>query len=211
MIKISPFLACLVLVVLASCKQEPEKVISFDDIVAHSERDYDKDKNQVSEVDSLYYDKLNSITKSFIDSLKISKEAVYEKDTVFFLDRFPNESQIHFMWNEKVSGQEIIYSNWKFKDSLSMMNAFYNALDCMGPNCKPLPIGESIRIQKKEFIYLVGNQEIVYIEGGSKLKNWIERISKYKEYHNWNFIIHQKVKTTWYIFKDLELIPLDKK
>jgi hypothetical protein len=198
----------LVFFCLQSCKQESEKVISFEDIVAHSKRDYSEENNIEVTSDSTFYDRLTKEDQSFINALGFQKKDVYEKDTNFFLDRFGHLSHVNFAWKDSIARLERGLSIWKYKDSSSMVNAFFNSLDCYGPSCGSLRIGESYRLRNKKFTMLVGNKEIIYLEGISYPNQFIDSLIRFKGFENWNYILSQTTKTKWFVYKENQITPL---
>lgn len=171
-----------VLILLVQCNSKPEqKTISFDEITPDSKRDYStndsiKTANQTSDFESL-----SDFSKQFVDSFKIEQTSIKRWDTTLFADRFG--SKFSEKWSSKTEQDSLLFLRWTFKDSAQTKNTFFNWLDCFGPKCIPMLVGDERKIQVRSFVLLVLEKEIVYIESNrtqkrDELLTWIGSLSK---------------------------------
>ncbi|MFK7787389.1 MAG: hypothetical protein AB8B56_19855 [Crocinitomicaceae bacterium] len=192
-----------VLVIGCSPKME-EEIKDFNDILPNSERDYDqKDSVTVDHSDTLevYVNRFAKI--GTLDS--ISK---YEED--LFPDRFGSESMEKFVMN--MEGEQTVFVKWRFSDSLRVTNALFNWLDCFGPTCKFIRVGEEGRLQRNGFQVLANDTVLIYIESESKLNadTWDEYFESREYELDWNYRMEQspRGKVKWFEYIDEEKTPL---
>lgn len=191
---------------LFSCADKSkEKVLKLEDFTPSSERykESDSAKNHPDK------------STSFMDSVPISYKGVFdfmtwEYDSVHlysidvFSDRFKANSKYKFYWKNGLDS--VVFMDWVFTDSLHTSNAFYNLLDCFGPSCKTIKVGEKVSFQKQNLLLLVNDQHLLIIDSEKKINQelWL-KVLKEKDFgKNWKYVVAQpkKGKAKWMMIKD---------
>ena len=147
---------------MIACSPEVEEEIKdFNDILPDSERDYDySDSVTVDDADTLEF-YLNRFTElGTLDSISL-----YEED--LFPDRVGPEDTEKYVLN--INGEQTVFVKWRFSDSVRVTNALFNWLDCFGPNCKFIRIGEESNMQRNAFQVLANDTVLIYLESENKL------------------------------------------
>jgi len=171
-----------ILFFLVQCNSKPEqKTISFDEITPDSKRDYSTNDSIITANKTSDFESLSDFSKQFVDSFKIEQTSIKRWDTTLFADRFG--SKLTEKWSSKTELDSLLFLRWTFKDSVQTKNTFFNWLDCFGPKCVPMLVGDERKIQPRSFILLVLEKEIIYLETNRTLKRedyltWIASLSK---------------------------------
>lgn len=175
------------LVLLFSCTNKSEEVISFDDLKqSDTKEDFKTDTTHVKSTGVEL--EANFILEKGIDSLYGSGEWK-NWDTALYVQRFgPKASMTYRFISEKDSLQVF---QMDFSDSLKTMNAFYNWLDCFGVNCNSYSIGGKIKQQGRNQLILVNTAQILLVEGAKnyKVDKLINSLQQDKKKQNWNYVL----------------------
>lgn len=179
---------------LFSCQEESEEVLSMDDILPQSERYNGMQTDSIEE---------NS------EALKINfnpfkYDSLIEIDDRVFPERFGPDSvrKYRFFHDEfKTDYYELI-----FEDSLKTMNAFFNWLDCFGDDCDPHSVGEKRNFQKESMQLWVNDTALIYVSSAQKgiSPEWKEYLKLRGYEDDWNYYIVQfyRASANWYTFED---------
>jgi hypothetical protein len=186
----------LTALIFVSCTEQEEKVLDISDIMSYSSSDEKDTTSNEQNVDDIglveYFTKGNIIT-----------DRVEQIELRDFPDRFGPDTTL----NIKLffEGDSLLYTNWTFKDSVKTMNAFYNWIDCFGPNCKSIFVGQEKNLQKPATLILIGDTNIVRIEGDNiSFKKWYAFHDSLGYDLNWNYSIEQykHSRARWFQFED---------
>ncbi|MDG1146941.1 MAG: hypothetical protein P8N52_01420 [Crocinitomicaceae bacterium] len=187
------------------CENSSDKLIDMSDVMGSSERYKEGSHVAVeSEVDSTL------IPESWFVSQGIPVTSLQFRSDRMFLDRFGEKSKDKYRLI--TSADTILYSKWVYEDSLKVMNAFTNWINCIGDNCSTLFFGEQKNIQENPLQILINDSTLIFIEGSNQIdfKHWAFVLGNLEG--SWNYSIEQsrKSKTRWYSFvegkrKKLEL------
>jgi len=201
------------LALLFACTSGKEETVDFEDIAPTSERYKDDYKDTVKQVKIVDERPENSLFLKVVDTLMT--DASWKKwDTVLYADRFgPKEQE---KWIATGKNDSLVLLRYQFRDSSMTKNAFFNWIDCFGPKCKSYVVGDNIRIQRRNALYLIGEKQIVVIEGNrpvnektvretlllqrsGKAKLTAKQLEKEQENENWLYIVNipKAGKTTW--------------
>jgi len=123
-------------------------------------------------------------------------------DVNLFPDRF---SPVNVEKYDMVSSNNRLkYYNWSFDDSISVMNMFFNWLDVLGQE----GVGVSSSIQKDYLYILVGDTNLIFIDGSDSIDalQWVSYHTSIGHNENWNYLIEQPAGgiTKWYQFANGE-------
>lgn len=171
-----------ILFLLVQCNSKSEsKTISFDEITPDSKRDYSTNDSIETESQTSDFESISDFSKQFVDSFKIEQTSIKCWDTTLFADRFG--SKFTEKWSSKTEQDSLLFLRWTFKDSAQTKNTFFNWLDCFGPKCISMLVGDERKIQSRSFILLVLEKEIIYLETNrtqkrDELLTWIGSLSK---------------------------------
>lgn len=191
-----------------SCSDNEKGTLSLDDI-SHTSDKFDNidDKDEIPEIKDEKPKKGYFLTA--FDS--IYKDASwFMLDSLLFPDRFgPSKMEKWYLLSQNDS---IVALHYEFKDSLRTKNAFFNWLDCYGPKCTSYQVGAQFKKQSRNSLFLVGENQLVYMEAKSPiaLDKLIGILDKEKEDQNWMYILEipGKKKTRWSLMKAGELKEL---
>jgi hypothetical protein len=184
-------------VLLAACGGKKEKVLDMDDINPKSSKDEEGKKGP----------KEDHVDYGF-DIWKAEKAGitVMEIDTLgepMFVDRFQPKSfkKLNLQMKEGV----VFFGQWTFKDSLRTMNAFFNWLDCFGPNCKAHKYLGEEKYQSDAMLIFLNDTSFTYISSALPLdeKKWQKCLALNYGNDFWDLVVVQKKqrKALWYEFK----------
>lgn len=140
-----------------------------------------------------------------------------EVNSIFLNNKRMIPEQFGSLSNEKYTLNRIEdtvqYYNWKFKDSLHTMNAFFNWMDNFGKNGRTIKIGEEKNVHTAPFIIYVGDTNILFIESTQNFDeeiwdNYFESIGM----NNWSYFLKQnkRSKVRWYEFLEGEKVKMTK-
>lgn len=97
----------------------------------------------------------------------------------------------------------IVYCQWSFKDSIHTKNALYNWIDCFGPKCKSIKLGQKANFQKDNFVMFVNDTSITYISSRINIsaEDWMKYFEIKNEIVDWKIMIQQNTssKAKWYM------------
>lgn len=206
--KILIFLSALVLIV--SCKDTKEELLNLNEIAPTS--DNYKEGKKIKETEDTSVEKVETL----LDQQKLEEQQLHLKslrstDTLLFPDRFSAQSSRRFYYS--IENDSVLYSKWKFKDSLKTKNVFLNWSNCFGTRCKSASIGEKVNLQGQGFLLLSNDTCLIYIatNSSSEQKKWINYFTS-EEDIQWRYILTQPKsgKVTWRSYfeeKFIELTP----
>jgi hypothetical protein len=197
---------------LLSCSNKKEEVVSFDDISKSSDR-YKEGHTKKDSIARLpkTYDLLSHFSKTWVDSLAFEKENIYFLDTTIFSDRFGAKKTEK--WYFKSEKDSLVFMHWEFKDSIKAQNSFFNWLDCFGPSCKSIMIGQEVKLSKRSLTFLLQNNHLFSIESNAQqdVERYLNLFDNLRWNKTWKYIMIQapRKKGTWfYRNADLELINI---
>lgn len=179
----------------SSCTQEKKKeVIDIQDITPKAEGDYDYIDSSSS--DNITLDRLSqSLLQEFgsaYESIDLGSEN-FVTSWSFIPDRVETDSSFNkvFMIDSTLTQVK----SWYFKDSIRTVNALYNWLDCFGPDCKGISIGDSVNVSKESFILFQNDTQIHFVKSKTvNFKRWetffTDSMSRKSNF--WNYIIKQR-------------------
>lgn len=159
----------LVIIGLVSCSSKPKKhVVSFDKIQPKTNHIPSKNK-LVNDTLGLYLVKFNQ------DSVALGFDSIQIDNSLLFLDRFIVKQQQPYsrlILKNKVA--TVWFGEWKFKDTLSRKNAFFNWLDHFGPSEIQLDWLGREKICQAHLLILVNKQSIIQIISSQRIdsKSW---------------------------------------
>ncbi len=143
-------------VMFAACSSNEPEVVKYSDISPNG-------KEREEKIDSTNIVKNERPEESaflrFADT--INKDALWQQwDSTLFLDRFGAKTMEK--WIVKNSETDsLVLLHYAFKDSLLTKNAFFNWLDCFGPNCNSFTVGGNVRVKGK-YNYIYVNEKNIY-------------------------------------------------
>ena len=200
------FSALLGFFFLFSCADKPdEKVLKLEDLTPSSERykETDSTKNRLNQTTS-FMDSIPASYKEVFDFLKWDHDSVHLYSTDLFADRFKANSKYKFYWKNGLDS--VVFMDWVFKDSLHTSTAFYNLLDCFGPSCKTIKVGEKVSFQKQNLLLLVNDHHLLIIDSEKKINQelWLKVLKEQNFGKNWKYLVAQpkKGKAKWMMIKD---------
>lgn len=163
-----------------------------------------QEESSVGASDSLS-DEQTSNPLDFFNRYGIAFEKAEMIDKRDFPDRFgPDTSLNYHLWFD---GDSLLYTMWSFSDSSKTINAFYNWIDCFGNDCKSLFVGEGRNLQKNALLIMVGDTNIVRIDGRAiNFNDWYSFHDSLGFEGDWNYSIEQRYRSRakWYEFKEGE-------
>ena len=186
----------LLFVLVTSCGEQETPALGLDEIMPKSAY---MNENVAAEVPTT--DSISPIIARFnrngiyIDTLTVI-------DVNLFPDRF---SPVNVEKYDMVSSNNRLkYYNWSFDDSISVMNMFFNWLDVLGQE----GVGVSSSIQKDYLYILVGDTNLIFIDGSDSIDalQWVSYHTSIGHNENWNYLIEQPAGgiTKWYQFANGE-------
>jgi hypothetical protein len=196
---------------LVACMNEKQDVLDMTDVLPSSERYKEGEGLPVVQKSGLIYDTLAPNWQNLIDTLGIPKEALKSSDTLLFIDRFSPKKQYKLYW--KNENDSISLNYWEFEDSITCENAWFNWLDCFGPQCIAFRPGENRNLQKRGFILLYNAQGIISISGVKKLDllYYLASFKALESGQTWKCVVTQKTggKMQWFKYDGKELQVLN--
>jgi len=205
--KIFSFLVFAVL--FLGCKENTEEVVDMTEIMPSS-KDY-KDGPKEDDTSNLENVTVNTgLDHSLLDEAKIELSKLAVCDTLLFPDRFSPIRLTKFTYASE--NETILFSSFRFKDSIKTKNVFLNWTNCFGSNCKSARIGEVVNLQKEGFLLMTNDTSIIYIGANSlaEQKKWINHYTTEKDIR-WNFILSQAKggKLIWNEYLENKMMPIE--
>lgn len=179
---------------MGSCTSSGEEAVNYSDISPNGKRhDYKEEK------DSVKTDRPEKSAFFALADTLIPEAGWIQWDSMLFPDRFGASSSEK--WILKTEKDSLIVLNYTFKDSLKTKNAFFNWIDCFGPKCTSYSVGGNIRVKGKYAYFLVGEKQLMYVEGSHKFDEKVIRSSFYAKpkTENWIYLIQMNPtgKAVW--------------
>ncbi len=193
------------ILVLASCEEKEMEVKDLADILPSSERDYTAD---ASEELSDAEDSSNYFKQSFLAHGVLIDDLVrLESDA--FPDRFNPKNSDRFQL--RIEQDSIIYERWIYEDSSSLLNAYYNWLDCFGQDCESIKPGDQSRVSDQPMQLFVNDTTLILITGDVNADRWMKYHVSLGFEMNWRHVMQQSNygKMTWSRYIDGEKIPVE--
>ncbi len=109
------------------------------------------------------------------DSVGFTFDAIKIDQTAHFLDRFPHPKGQYPTHFELLDGQNSIFvGEWKFKDSNTRVNAFFNWLDHYGAKDSQLEWFKRQKLSNENVLILINNTSIIEINSNNMInrKKW---------------------------------------
>lgn len=193
------FFFLLTITLLFSCTGKKEEVVDFDQLGPGSEKYTDAAPDStVQQLTVVSERPETSVLLAVADTLLPGANWL-KWDSVLFPDRFGAKSVEK--WIVTGPKDSLVLLRYEFKDSLRTKNAFFNWMDCFGARCTSYVIGDNVRLSKRNGLLLVGEKQLLFIEGNRPLKEIEIRASLEKdpEKENWLYVvtIPRKGKTVW--------------
>ncbi len=180
-----------------SCEEKKEEVIDFTDVMQESKR-YKENNEKVQEINQ-EEDTTFLFQKIFTDNgITINRLTIITQR--MFPERFGILSSNKF---ELIQDNDTLhYFNWRYKDSVETMNAFYNWMDHFGEKGKSIRVGEEKGLQINPLIIFVGDTNLIFIEAKSNIneKEW-EVFFENLGYKKWHYFLKQRKygKVKWFV------------
>ncbi len=195
----------LVALSFASCKDKEMEVKDLADILPSSKRDYTTDASEElsdAEDSTNYFKQIFLAHGVLIDGLER-----LESDA--FPDRFNPKSSDRFKL--RIDQDSVIYEKWVYADSSSLLNAYYNWLDCFGEDCISMKPGDQKRVSKIPLQLFVNDTTLILVSGDSNADRWLKYHASFGFDMNWRHVMKQMSygKMTWSRYIDGASIPLE--
>lgn len=193
------------LLLLTSCKEKEMEVKDLADILPSSERDYTA---SASEELSDAEDSSNYFMQSFLahgilidDLVRLESDAFPDRFNPKFSDRF----------KLRIEQDSVTYEKWVYSDSASLLNAYYNWLDCFGEDCESIKPGDQRRIANTPLQLFVNDTTMILVSGDANTDRWMKYHSSLGFDMNWRHVMEQSNygKMTWSRYIDGEKIPVE--
>jgi len=180
------FFYFVILLFTYSCsKNGEEEFIKYSEIGPQSESNKNDRNDSQDEKDST-----TSLVHS--DVLNLDIENVFIISTEDFTDRFEHNEAAKFLI--QVDTDSILFKTWTYGDSLSTMNAFYNLLDCFGPNCEIIDLFSNEYSEKKYNLVFVSSNQIHWIQSKNNQSrlNWDRYLKSAYPTSSFHYIMEQR-------------------
>jgi hypothetical protein len=193
----------MVLLMCACQESKKEKVVDMDDVIS-----IPKDEKRIKS------DPANDSLSTLISLIQAEKSGIRISALApvlnpMFPDRFAPSKTRKLVLNP--GKDSVLFCQWVFKDTIRTKNAFYNWLDCFGPSCKSIKIGEKKNFQGDHMLLLVNDTSITFVSSPIKIdsKSWLAYFEKLK-IENWRLILEQTAggKAKWNQLKKGEIETL---
>lgn len=179
--------------VLFGCHQEDNtQVVEIDDIIPEAKGNYEYDDSSKTEVtqDDYIRMQLSHFFNGEVQTLN-KLDAKIEGNWRYIPDRLASDSSLSRYY--LIDSSAVLLKKWKYKDSVTTINAFYNWLDCFGDDCSSISIGDSIGVSKNAFLLFQNDLYINFVQSPKRLnKNkWEEFFFKEQKNTSWNYVLSQ--------------------
>lgn len=191
--------------ILCSCSGEKkEKVLDMSDLTPQAKRNTTKSQKEKDTTHSSLFN------LSLADSCGMRIQEFTEEKDPMFPDRFMPKSKLKLNLHSKESS--LFMGQWVYPDSLSTINAFFNWLDCFGPQCSAFKLGEESPMQKDGFICFINDTSITYVSAKEKLNltHWQQYLEKQYQIEQWDMVIWQETRKEA-IWMKYDVLPGKKK
>ena len=189
------------------CRPEEPEILDYSDIVPESEnyKEGDEGGADATITDSTTLPKLTFVSGGVpVSGLSFVEERL-------FPDRFGPQAAEKYKL--AVGEDTVWYYKWRYKDSVKVMNALYNWIDCFGENCKSVFVNESRNMQRNPMKIMVSDTTLIYIQALEVVdfKLWDAYHDSLGYEKDWNLIIEQRKssRAKWYVYRDEEKIPFE--
>jgi hypothetical protein len=170
-----------------------EKVLDMNDLTPHAKKET---VNSTVEKDTLRPSLFNI---PLADSCGIRIQEFSEVKDPMFPDRFMPKSKLKL--NLQAKEMSLFMGQWTYPDSVKTRNAFFNWLDCFGPECKAIKLGEEVNMQSEGLLFIINDTSITYFTSNSKLElnNWQQYLEKQYGIDQWDMVVWQqpRKKAVW--------------
>jgi len=174
------------LLILNSCMEDKEyEILTSEAILPEVKGDYNYSE------DTLFQEVVE--LSEFKERLKLQfpelsfdiENSLKDRKTLFMPDRlgFKDKEEAYFVKDSI----PFHFIEWTFIDSVKTTSAFYNWLDCFGPDCRSIRINEEKNASKEGFLIWVTDNKISYLAS-------TQRISVYEG----EKIVFDNSKKVWY-------------
>lgn len=194
------------LVGLTMCRTKEEKILKLDDLLPKSEHVSTIDTADLRSPEEDLLSSFNRTTIKF-DSLHL----LGLKDRLF-PSRFGPDTTLML----QLSGEKgtVKYYRWTFSDSTRTINALLNWLDCFGPNCRSLRLGDEVNFQRNPMQLFVNDTSLIYIDAEyPDFENWLILHDSLGYKQEWEIYLEQGKggKARWYRFEEEKKIKIETK
>ena len=187
----------------SSTNEDNSEVIDMDKIVPKAEGTYDYSKKDSIKETNEKHPFIKSISHFFNNDAESIENKDFDDTWRYMPDRLSSDSSLHKVF--RLDSTLFVYRMWQYSDSIHSINAFYNWLDCFGPSCKGIEIGDSVNISKESFLLFQDNKSIHFVKSNNSLneKKWKQAIPD-KKNTSWDYLIKQRPEGTleWIITPD---------
>jgi hypothetical protein len=190
----------LATILLFSCSGgKKEKVLDMNDLTPHAKKETVK---STVEKDTLHSSLFNL---PLADSCGIRIQEFSEVKDPMFPDRFMPKSKLKL--NLQAKEMSLFMGQWTYPDSVKTRNAFFNWLDCFGPECTAVKFGEETQIQKEGLLFFINDTTITYVSSKVKpdLNSWQQYLEKQYSIDQWDVVVWQQPgkKAVWMKYDQL--------
>lgn len=171
-----------------ACTKQKEEVIDLHDIIAES--DNYKEGDTIVSDEKMEDDSTQMVLTDFQEN-GIEVTSVSFIDKSMFPERFGVESSKKYQLN--FEGDTIRFYNWRYKDSVKTINAFFNWIDNFGKKGKSIFIGEEKNLQVNPFLLFVSDTSMIFIDAkkNASKKEWVNYFKSKGYSSDWNYILQQ--------------------
>jgi hypothetical protein len=188
----SVYLIALTILLFRCTQNNNTETIEIDDFIPEAKGDYEyNDSVQTKEdQEDLIGEKLSQVFDGSVESINKSKVKI-EDDWKYIPDRLASDSSLSRSY--LIDSSLVILKTWKYKDSITNINAFYNWLDCFGDDCSSITVGDSIGVSKNAFLLFQDDINMYFVQSPDRLKEntWEEFFAKEQKNTSWNYVLKQ--------------------
>lgn len=191
--------------IFVNCSDSSDKkseVVNLDEFLPKSEKDYNYEDDTIVQTEEHIPDSIELLIQSRMKDAEFQKNEELSNtkhfpDRLDYAERFYHEVIIDSTLNDVIV--------WEFEDSIHTVNAFYNWLDCFGPKCNSLRIGEKKWVYDGAFQLFVDDLKLIFISSKDNIsfEEW-SNVFQPTEKKTWNFRLYQPLKrqTKWIGLKE---------
>lgn len=183
----------------ACSEKDNYEIVDSTDILPQAEGDYNYDEEQQSTGEIVYSEIQNQLLKLLPGITFKEENNLIENQTPLLPNRlgYKEKQEVYF----NLDSTDFYLIDWTFSDSSKTVNAFYNWLDCFGPNCRSIKVNEQKNLEKNAFAVWVTQESITFLtsEYNFKSSHWEKLLFEDKEEEDFYFLLKQNVRgqTNW--------------
>lgn len=206
----------MLLIALSACKGKQEaETVDFSDIAKPSSKYAKTDSSGAPKaVLPVYYDSITAFSQQLTDSLSFDHNGIFTLDTLIYPDRFGALKADK--WYYRSPKDSFVFMRWEFKNDIQTQNTFFNWLDCYGPKCKSIAVGDQVSFSKRGTLFLLSGKELIFVESGQKInaEKLLGVLSNLKKKKSWSYFTLQQPrgKASWkQVDKEGAILDLNQK